>query len=84
MKYIYQVVLCLSFLVSSILGSEVPEPWLTVHEYDEELPGTPLTYSQRDGIYIPAWGTFKVLVVFVKMKDDTKPSAAWPLSQDPD
>jgi M6 family metalloprotease-like protein len=53
--------------------------------YDEELPGSILSSSQRGGLHISSWGNFNIFVVFVKMKDDVSTRAnGWPVDQTPD
>lgn len=40
--------------------------------------------SQSGGLYLPSQGTLKVLVVFVRFKDDTDPHGWWPAGGNPD
>lgn len=39
--------------------------------------------AETHGIYLPAKGELKVLVVFARFKDDTDPHFDWPVGSDP-
>ncbi len=46
--------------------------------------GQAIDLTQEGGIYVPAGGVFKVLVVFARFRDDVDPHPYWPVGGNPD
>lgn len=85
-RLIYYIFLTI-FLQYLVLAEE-PEQWEVEQNYDATVTGTTPTTIDYDGNYIPAEGVFKVLVVFVRMKEDTNlvsgvDTPGWPAKSDP-
>ena len=76
MKHLLYILL-LSFTIYSNIYSADPDPY-----YSAPAGGT-INLSQEGGIYLTAQGELKVLVVFVRFKDDTSPHPYWPAGQPP-
>jgi hypothetical protein len=45
--------------------------------------GEVINPTETRGIYLPAQGDLKILVVFARFKDDTTPHNEWPAGSDP-
>jgi hypothetical protein len=43
----------------------------------------PINPTETHGIYLPAQGDLKILVVFARFKDDTSPHPDWPVGGNP-
>ena len=76
MKHLLYILL-LSLIIYSNIYSADPEP------YCSAPAGGSINLSQEGGIYLTAQGELKVLVVFVRFKDDTAPHPYWPVGQSP-
>ncbi|MDP1706790.1 MAG: hypothetical protein Q8L36_03140, partial [bacterium] len=48
------------------------------------LPNEGIDLNQEGGLYLTSQGELKVLVVFVRFRDDVSPHPYWPAGQPPD
>ncbi len=78
-KLIFYLVLVFFFFLSNFVYTQTGEGCGTT-----PLPNENIDLNQEGGIYLTAQGELKVLVVFVRFKDDNSSHPYWPVGGNPD
>jgi hypothetical protein len=78
-KLIFYFVMLYSFFLSNNTYSQIGEGCGTT-----PLPNENIDLNQEGGIYLTAQGELKLLVVFVRFKDDVSAHPYWPVGGNPD
>ena len=78
MKKLLTFFVFIFILTSRYIFAQIDKDWSITRPAGESID---LTYE--GGIYLTAQGEFKVLVVFIRFKDDVSPHPYWPAGQPP-
>jgi hypothetical protein len=83
MKHIFYITLICVLGFSGLLAQNEPECGLSPQVSGKSFTLSPLDLTQKGGLYVTAQGEIKVLVVFVRFKDDVSSHPYWPVGQPP-